>query len=257
MSAVPELVIGVLLPDVLGTYSDAGNAVVLAQRARWRGIATDIRYVTADATPPASCDIYLLGGGEDTAQLFAADWLSDHRALVHAMSSTAITFAVCAGLQILGDTLTDPQGRCRSGLGLLDLSTAPRRRRAVGEVITRCELAGVGLLTGFENHRGATTLGAGVRPLGRVLSGAGNGAGQFRGGADEGAVTDHVVATYLHGPVLARNPALADQLLQRVTGYPPTDLDLPDLPGLRHTYLASAARRRRGSGLLARPTRRP
>ncbi|MDT7649381.1 MAG: hypothetical protein QOI36_787 [Pseudonocardiales bacterium] len=261
MSAAPELVIGVLLPDLLGTYSDAGNAVVLAQRARWRGIDAGILRVTADTSPPAGCDLYLLGGGEDAAQLFAIEWLARHRTLRRALSERASTFAVCAGLQILGTTLTDVQGRCHGGLGLLDLTTAPRRRRAVGEVITRCVLPGVGLLTGFENHRGATTLGIGVRPLGQVLSGVGNGVppasrrpagrtwpvGPSSGGGIEGAVTDRVVATYLHGPVLARNPALADYLLSRVTGqgFPdPDPPEVPDLPGLRRGYLSPTPPRR-------------
>jgi lipid II isoglutaminyl synthase (glutamine-hydrolysing) len=261
VSEAQELVIGVLLPDVLGTYSDAGNALVLAQRARWRGIDVRILRVTADTSPPAGCDLYLLGGGEDAAQLFAIEWLARHRMLRRALSESAITFAVCAGLQILGTTLIDVQGRCHGGLGLLDLTTAPRRRRAVGEVITHCTLPGVGLLTGFENHRGATTLGAGVGPLGQVLSGVGNGAppssrrpsgrtpsvGPSSSGAIEGAVTDRVVATYLHGPVLARNPALADYLLSRVTGqeFPdPDPPDVPDLPGLRHGYLSPTPPRR-------------
>lgn len=255
MSTDTELRIGVLLPDVLGTYSDIGNAVVLAQRAIWRGIAARILELTADTTPPAGCDIYLLGGGEDTAQIYATQWLARHRALRHAMDTTATTLAVCAGLQILGTTVTDPGGRKHAGLGLIDLSTTPRRRRAVGEVITRCELPGVGLLTGFENHRGATTLGPGVRPLGQLLSGTGNG-GTWptwtgRAGATEGAVAGGVVATYLHGPVLARNPALADHLLARATGHPISDdpiaddrAAVPDLPALRSAYLAQMTRRR-------------
>jgi lipid II isoglutaminyl synthase (glutamine-hydrolysing) len=255
VSAAPELVIGVLLPDVLGTYSDAGNAVVLAQRAHWRGIDARILRFTADTSPPAGCDLYLLGGGEDAAQLFAIEWLARHRTLHRALSDSAVTFAVCAGLQILGTTLTDVQGRCHGGLGVLDLTTSPRRRRAVGEVVTRCVLPGVGLLTGFENHRGVTTLGAGVRPLGQVLSGVGNGAPPSRSrplrpsshGAIEGAITDRVVATYLHGPVLARNPALADHLLSRVTGEGFSDSappEVPDLPGLRRRYLSPTSPRR-------------
>lgn len=256
MSARTELVIGVLLPDVLGTYSDAGNAVVLAQRARWRGIDTTILPVPADTTPPAGCDLYLLGGGEDIAQLFAIEWLNRHHGLRHAMSSTAVTLAVCAGLQILGHTLTDRRGQRHAGLGLLDLSTEPRRRRAVGEVITHCELPGVGLLTGFENHQGATTLGAAVRPLGRVRSGVGNGVPTKD--AVEGALTDRIVATYLHGPVLARNPALADHLLARATGdrlldgEPP---EVPDLPELRRAYLTTVSRRL-GIRAFARAVRR-
>lgn len=177
-----ELTIGVLLPDVLGTYSDTGNALVLAARARSRGVDVHILSIHVGDTPPAGCELYLLGGGEDAAQVAAIDWLSGHRALRRALQGPAVTFAVCAGLQILGATLTDVQGRCRGGLGLLDLTTVPGARRAVGEVVTRCELPGVGLLTGFENHRGATTLGT-TRPLGRVLSGTGNGGLPARSGA--------------------------------------------------------------------------
>jgi CobQ-like glutamine amidotransferase family enzyme len=243
-----ELTIGVLLPEVLGTYSDSGNAIVLAQRARWRGINAHVLPISAEDTPPAGCELYLLGGGEDAAQVFAIEWLTRHRGLRHAMAGPALTLAVCAGLQILGTTLTDLEGRRRDGLGLLDLTTKPGKRRAVGETITSCQVPGVGLLTGFENHRGATTLGAGTRPLGRVLTGVGNGA-RHPGGPVEGALTEHVVATYLHGPVLARNPALADHLLHRITGqaFAADTADVPDLPKLRRTYLPrTPPRRRRG-----------
>lgn len=241
-----ELTIGVLLPDVLGTYSDAGNALVLAARARSRGVDVHIVSIHADDTPPAGCELYLLGGGEDAAQAAAIDWLSGHRALRRALAGPAVTFAVCAGLQILGVTLTDVQGRCRDGLGLLDLTTVPGTRRAVGEVVTRCELPGVGLITGFENHRGSTTLGT-TCPLGRVVSGTGNG-GPHRSGAVEGARSGNVIATYLHGPVLARNPALADHILERATGctFSPADAPaIPDLPELRRHYLSAGPARRR------------
>ncbi len=138
------------------------------------------------------------------------------------------------------------RGGRHSGLGLLDLATAPGPRRAVGEVVARCELADVGLLTGFANHRGATTLGAGARPLGRVLAGPGNDTRSRRRHGLEGAIGGNVVATYLHGPVLARNPALADHLLGRVTGRPFIGLapvpDIPDLPSLRRSYLSPIRR---------------
>jgi len=111
MTGASTIRIGLLLPDVLGTYSDTGNAAVLAARARWRGIPTEIVTITADSTPPAGCDVYLLGGGEDTAQLFAADWLRRHRDLHHALDSSARVLAVCAGLQILGH---NPKQRARA-----------------------------------------------------------------------------------------------------------------------------------------------
>ncbi|HEY6422368.1 MAG TPA: glutamine amidotransferase [Pseudonocardiaceae bacterium] len=224
--------IGLLLPDVLGTYSDAGNATILAQRLRWRGIPAEIRTITAHDVPPATCEVYLLGGGEDTAQQFAAEWLRGHDQLRQAMETSAMTLAVCAGLQLLGRSLRDASGHDYPGLGLLDIATAPGRRRAVGEVVSTCTLPGVGSLTGFENHRGVTALGPGVAPLGRVTAGIGNGTHRT-----EGVLTDRIVGTYLHGPVLARNPALADHILHKVTGCPLPPLDLPDQSALRSNYL--------------------
>ncbi len=239
MSGESTVAIGLLLPDVLGTYSDAGNATILAQRLRWRGIAAEIRTITARDVPPTSCALYLLGGGEDTAQLFAADWLRRHDQLRRTLETRAVTLAVCAGLQILGRSMSDSKGQHYPGLGLLDITTAPGRRRAVGEVVATCAVPGVGSLTGFENHRGVTTLGPGLTALGRVLSGTGNGPGNSHGTRyrGEGVLTERIIGTYLHGPVLARNPALADHILHQATGQTLPPLDLPDQAALRHTYL--------------------
>jgi CobQ-like glutamine amidotransferase family enzyme len=237
VSAESTVDIGLLLPDVLGTYSDAGNATILAQRLRWRGIPAEVHTITAHDVPPSSCAVYLLGGGEDTAQLFAADWLRCHAELRRAMHTSAVTLAVCAGMQILGASMTDTRGQHYPGLELLDITTAPGRQRSVGEVVSTCTIAGVGTLTGFENHRGVTTLGPGTPPLGRVVTGTGNGTSERAGHRTEGVLTDHIIGTYLHGPVLARNPALADHILQRVTGRALPPLELPDQAALRHTYL--------------------
>jgi CobQ-like glutamine amidotransferase family enzyme len=240
------IVIGLLLPEVLGTYSDAGNATVLARRASWRGIPAEILILSADATPPASCDIYLLGGGENTAQLFAADWLRRHTQLRHALDTRAQTLAVCAGLQILGQSMRDRSGHHHPGLGVLDVSTAPGRHRAVGEIITSCVIPGIGQLIGFENHRGLTTVGHGTGRLATVLTGTGNGTTDQAGRRTEGVHTERVIGTYLHGPVLARNPALADHILRTVVGNDLTPLDeLPDQTALRRTYLGPPATRRR------------
>ena len=238
MSGESTVTIGLLLPDVLGTYSDAGNATILAQRLRWRGIRAEVRTITAHDIPPASCALYLLGGGEDTAQLFAADWLRRHHELRRALETSAVTLAVCAGLQILGRSMTDTRGKHYPGLGLLDITTAPGRQRSVGEVVSTCAVPGVGALTGFENHRGLTTLGAGTAALGRVITGNGNGTTEASTRhRTEGVLTERIIGTYLHGPVLARNPALADHILQKVTGRPLAPLDLPDQAALRQTYL--------------------
>ena len=245
MTGASTIRIGLLLPDVLGTYSDAGNAAVLAARARRRGIPAEILTIHADATPPAGCDVYLLGGGEDTAQLFAADWLRRHRDLRHALDSSARVLAVCAGLQILGHTMRDRAGRDHPGLGVLDVTTTPGRRRAVGEITTACGIPGVGQLTGFENHHGITALGTGTAPLGTVGTGTGNGTRDHTGRRTEGVLTDRVIGTYLHGPVLARNPALADHILTAVTDTTLAPLELPDQAGLRRTYLDLHATRKR------------
>jgi CobQ-like glutamine amidotransferase family enzyme len=242
MSGESTVEIGLLLPDVLGTYSDAGNATILAQRLRWRGIAAEIRTITARDVPPTSCAVYLLGGGEDTAQLFAADWLRRHDQLRRTLETRAVTLAVCAGLQILGRSMSDSKGQHYPGLDLLDITTAPGRQRAVGEVVATCAVPGVGSLTGFENHRGVTTLGSGTAPLGRVLTGTGNGTGEGTRYRGEGVLTERIIGTYLHGPVLARNPALADYILRQATGHTLAPLDLPDQAALRHTYLGRTSR---------------
>jgi lipid II isoglutaminyl synthase (glutamine-hydrolysing) len=238
VSADSTVAIGLLLPDVLGTYSDTGNATILAQRLRWRGIPAKILTITARDTPPTSCAVYLLGGGEDTAQLFAADWLRRHPELRLAMESSAVTLAVCAGLQILGQSMTDTRGKHYPGLELLDITTAPGRERSVGEVISTCVIPGVGSLTGFENHRGVTTLGPGATALGRVVTGTGNGTTEpGTRHRTEGVLTERIIGTYLHGPVLARNPALADHILHQITGQTLCPLELPDQAALRATYL--------------------
>lgn len=207
-----------VLPGLLGTYGDAGNAAVLAHRARQRDV--DVRSIDihpGDAVP-AHADIYLIGGGEDVAQIRAAEILRTDDGLASAVARGAPVLAVCAGMQIMGEWFHDREGQPVAGLGLLDLRTTRRQIRAVGDVVARI----VGLhgdvavprLLGFENHQGSTELGDNVRPLAHVEVGIGNGAGP----AIEGVVSYSVIGTYLHGPVLALNPALADHLLAAVLG---------------------------------------
>lgn len=210
------LTIALLYPDLLGTYGDSGNALVLERRARWRGIDVQLQRVsTADPIPKA--DLYLLGGGEDGPQVRAAALLRADGGLQRGLAEGAQVFAVCAGFQLLGHHFVDASGAATPGLSVLDVETVrSAEQRAVGEVLATCTataLSALPTLTGFENHGGRTRLGAGVEALATVNHGVGNG---FDGA--EGAVTDQVVATYLHGPVLARNPALADALLERCLG---------------------------------------
>jgi lipid II isoglutaminyl synthase (glutamine-hydrolysing) len=210
--------IALIYPSLLGTYGDGGNASVLAQRLRWRGIAAETIDVGLDDPVPEQADVYVLGGGEDVAQTLAVSKLANG-ALGRAADAGRPVFAVCAGFQILGETFLDGRGDTHAGLGLIDCRTDRLNGpRAVGELLGTPALDGLaGPLTGYENHGGRTVLGPEARPFATVEAGIGNG----DGGVD-GAVQGSVVATYLHGPALARNPALADYLLRRAVG---TDLD--------------------------------
>jgi CobQ-like glutamine amidotransferase family enzyme/UDP-N-acetylmuramyl tripeptide synthase len=204
---VSSLRIVVVHPDLLGTYGDGGNGLVLANRAHWRDIPVELIYAPSDAPLPRGADIYCLGGGEDGPQLRAAARLRDG-SLAAAVECGATVLAVCAGYQILGHSFPGPDGRATAGIGLLDVTTVRGEPRAVGDVIVSDPLGHVA--TGFENHAGRTSRGAGLDALGTVSSGIGNGDGT------DGARTARILATYLHGPVLARNAWLADHLLSSV-----------------------------------------
>ncbi len=195
--------IGLVLPDVMGTYGDGGNAVVLAQRLRLRGISAEIVEVTLADPVPETLDLYTLGGAEDYAQRLATRHLVKHPGLQRAAARGAPVLAICAAIQVLGHWYETSAGERVDGVGLLDATTTPQPARTIGEVVSTPLLTEVRKpLTGFENHRGGTTLGPAASPLGAVKRGSGNRAGD---GID-GAVQGSLVATYMHGPFLARNP---------------------------------------------------
>jgi lipid II isoglutaminyl synthase (glutamine-hydrolysing) len=200
-------------PDLLSTYGDRGNLLVLKRRARLRGIEVESVEVNSDEPVPRQGDIYLLGGGEDLPQILAARRLRDDGGLSSVASRGAVVFAVCAGYQLLGAEFAGAEGEPVAGLGIIDTSSVRGERRGVGEIVADVDPElGVPRLTGFENHQGVTWLGPGVRPLANVTIGVGNGDGT------EGAYAHRVLGTYLHGPALARNPGLADLLLGWATG---------------------------------------
>ena len=210
--------IAVVLPELLGTYGDGGNAVILEHRLRWRGIDVE-RIECADASAlPESADLYLLGGGEDRPQTLAARELRASGAVNRAHEHGAVVFAVCAGYQIVGRSFPGAEG-VEAGLDLLDVvTTVGAGPRAVGELLVEPhESLALPLISGFENHQGVTALGPSAQPLGIVRHGVGNGADQGVT-ATEGARAERVVATYAHGPVLARNPAFADWILGLIVG---------------------------------------
>jgi len=200
-------------PDLLSTYGDRGNLLVLDRRARLRGLQTESVVVNANQPVPRQGDIYLMGGGEDLPQVLAAQRLRADNGLAAAAERGAVIFAVCAGYQLLGSRFGGEDGQPLPGLEILDIASGRGERRGVGEILAHVDPAlGVPPLTGFENHQGVTTLGPGVAPLATVETGVGNGNGT------EGAFAGHILGTYLHGPVLVRNPALADLLLTWAAG---------------------------------------
>lgn len=211
------LSIAVVYPDLLGTYGDGGNGLVLARRAAWRGIDTDLIQAYS-GRPVPTADIYCVGGGEDGPEVRAAAALIADGTLLQAADLGAVVLGVCAGYQLLGQRFPDSTDRMHDGLGLLDASTVKGTGpRAVGELLATATGDGprgadgthLPPLTGFENHGGVTTVGGRARAVARVVRGVGNGDGT----GTEGAWSDRVFGTYLHGPVLARNTALADLLI--------------------------------------------
>jgi hypothetical protein len=201
-----------IYPDLLSTYGDRGNMLILARRAAQRGIPAETVEVRSDRAMPASADIYLIGGGEDGPQALAAQRLIADGGLHRAVNQGAAVLAVCAGYQLFGHSFFAKGAKC-AGLGLLDLTSDRGETRAVGEIRGDVDpRLGLPPLTGFENHGGRTHLGPGVSPLARVTAGIGN------DGQTEGAWRGKIVGTYSHGPALARNPAIADLLLRWAIG---------------------------------------
>jgi CobQ-like glutamine amidotransferase family enzyme len=186
--------------------------LILARRAFARGIPVETLEVRSDEPVPQTGDIYLLGGGEDGPQALAAQRLNANQGLHRALDRGATALVVCAGYQLVGTSFFAKGEKC-PGLGILDLSSDRGPTRAVGEVAGTPD-PGLGLptITGFENHGGRTHLGPGLSPLARVTTGVGN------DGATEGVWQGKLIGTYMHGPALARNPALADLLISWAVG---------------------------------------
>jgi len=247
-----QIRVGHLYPDYLNIYADRGNIAVLARRAAWRG--HDLEVVPlglADAIVPGAHDLLYVGGGQDREQLLVAENLAAKAdGLREAVDGGTAVLAVCGGYQLLGRGYRGLQGEDMPGVGLLPLETVAGERRMIGDVLLECRLE-PGLrrtLAGFENHAGRTRLDAGAEPLGRVLAGFGNdGESGF-----EGCRAGRVIGTYLHGPLLPRNPWLADWLLaqalaHRTGGDPPALAPLPDeLEARAHDVSAARARSRGG-----------
>jgi hypothetical protein len=239
--------VGHLYPDYLNIYADRGNIAVLAERARLRGHELDVRSIgMRDAVPAGEIDLFYVGGGQDREQaLVAGDLVQKAGPLREAADAGAAFLAVCGGYQLLGRYYRDVAGVELPGIGLLPLHTIAGDRRMIGDVLLECEWAGQ-TMAGFENHAGRTILEEGAEPLGRVVSGFGN---DGSSGA-EGCRWRRVYGTYLHGPLLPRNPWFADHILAEALAHAggPTELaPLPDeLEREAHEVSARRARSRGG-----------
>ena len=244
-----RICVGHLYPDYLNIYADRGNIAVLAEHARRRGHELEVRAIgLGDDAEPDEVDLYYVGGGQDREQeLVAPDLARKAAPLRSAVENGAAMLAVCGGYQLLGRSYRDVAGAELAGIGLLPLETVAGGRRMIGDVLLDCAWAGR-TLAGFENHAGRTLLDPGAEPLGRVLAGFGNdGETGF-----EGCRHLRAYGTYLHGPLLPRNPWFADRVLAdalaHATGGDPPELEPLEDELERAAHDVSAARARTRGG---------
>lgn len=205
------LVAGHLYPDLLNLYGDRGNLIAFARRCAWRSLPVTVQEILwGDPVDFRELDFLFIGGGSDREQNILAEDLRRHRDnLQEAIESGLVVLAICGGFQILGHHYQLTAERVIPGLGLLDFYTQAGPKRLIGNCAVEIKLDGRPVrVVGFENHSGQTFLGQ-VDPLGRVLAGHGN------NGADrlEGARYRNVFCSYLHGPLLPKNPRLTDHLI--------------------------------------------
>jgi lipid II isoglutaminyl synthase (glutamine-hydrolysing) len=211
-----------LYPQEMNIYGDTGNVLVLRKRLEWRGLDARVVPINVGDEIPDDADILLGGGGQDAAQgEIGQDFVGRGAQLRALADDDVVMLAICGTYQLLGHEFVTQEGLVIPGVGVLDVRTVGSPTRLIGN--NSVQLPDGPRLVGYENHSGLTQLGAGVRPLGRTEVGRGNN-GQDR---TEGAVRDNVFGTYLHGPVLAKSPEFADELLRRALRRQgrPDDLD--------------------------------
>jgi lipid II isoglutaminyl synthase (glutamine-hydrolysing) len=248
-----------LYPSLLNVAGDGGNLMALQQRSAWRGIEVAAEAINAGDSPDfTTFDIVLFHGGQDVEMgIVAKDLGTKAASLQRAAREGVVIFAVCAGLQLLGHVYRPARGEPIPGIGILDLETNAGNERFMQHAACVVTLGDeTDVVVGFENHSGLTTLGPDAQPFGRVIAGAGNN-GRDR---TEGARWENVFATYLHGPVLPKNPWLADRLIAialRRTASQAVDLaPLPDeLEQRAHSVALDKAIRNRGRRTALTPAR--
>ncbi len=211
-----SLIIGWLYPDLMNTYGDTGNITVIKKRCLWRGINAEIKSIGLNSNEKdlLSCDLLLMGGAQDTQQeIVAKDLKRKKDALKETIEKGIPGLYICGGFQYLGNYYKTADGHKLEQLGVLDMYTEnPGRKRLIGNIAVETEIfGGKKILLGFENHGGRTVLGKTIVPLGKVLKGFGSNDKD----KEEGAVYKNTIGTYFHGPILPKNPFLADYLIKK------------------------------------------
>ncbi len=217
MTNQKSLVIGWLYPELMNTYGDRGNVIVLQKRCQWRGITAEIKEIGIGISDKdfSLCDLFMMGGAQDTQQeVVAKDLTKKKKAFKEAIENGIPGLYICGGFQYLGQYYKTADGNKLPQLGILDMYTEnPGRKRLIGNIaIDAQNLFGKKtVLVGFENHGGRTILGNGIKPLGKVLKGFGSN----DSAKEEGAIYKNSIGTYFHGPILPKNPELADYLIKK------------------------------------------
>lgn len=234
-----KLTLAYLYPREMNTYGDRGNVICLQKRLEWRGYKLDIVEHQPGDKLPVQVDMVFMGGGQDSGQAVidtdfkrVAPWL---RELAEA---DVPMLTICGAYQLFGHSFEMLDGSELQGIGILDVTTRAQTTRLIGNL--HIETEDFGTIIGFENHSGRTYLGPRAEPLGRVTMGAGN------NGEDktEGTRYRNIIGTYSHGPVLPKNPRLADWLIGRMPGIMSTKLEPLDDPYIDAARASAGARPR-------------
>lgn len=236
-----SLIIGHIYPKQMNVYGDMGNVITLKYRLEKRGYSVEYKAIDSfGQLQKQPVDILLGGGGQDSNQSLIQEDLLRHKKFIHSLCASGVTgLMVCGMYQMMARRFITSSGDIIEGVGIIDGETKAGDKRLIGNITVDTEY---GQVIGFENHSGRTYLSSDTEPLGRVISGSGNNDED----QTEGAVVNNIFSTYLHGPVLAKNPTLADQLLIRAIEqkYGPTTLEPLDdtIENAAHKYAARRPR---------------